>query len=70
LRSGWAKQGHHTYGLLEYFQQEKMKLKLGLDPSYRFAQCDEDEEIIAAHKTTGHKIRWNGHGWVDYDSGD
>jgi predicted phage terminase large subunit-like protein len=66
----WAKQGHHTYGLLEYFQQEKMKLKLGLDPSYRFAQCDEDEEIIAAHKTTGHKIRWNGHGWVDYDSGD
>jgi len=29
-------------------------------------QCDEGEEIIAAHFITGHRIRWNGQYWIDY----
>jgi len=65
----WARQQSHTYGVIEYFQREEMKLKLGLDPNYRFTQCNKNEEIIAVHNTTGLKIRWNGQRWVDYDSG-
>jgi len=63
----WMKQTTYTYGLLEYYRQEKLRDQLGLPSDYRFIQWDEDEEIIAAHRTTGHKIRWAGHNWVDVE---
>jgi predicted phage terminase large subunit-like protein len=66
----WAKAHHHTYPLFEYYRRQELRGQLGLDPDYRFTQCDEDEEIIAVHETTGQQIRWNGHYWVDYNSGE
>jgi predicted phage terminase large subunit-like protein len=66
----WAKAHHHTYPLFEYYRRQELRYQLGLDPGYRFTQCDEDEEIIAVHETTGQQIRWNGHYWVDYNSGE
>ncbi len=63
----WMKQTTCNYGFLEYIRQEELRARLGLSSDYRFTQFDEDEEIIAAHKTTGYKIRWNGSVWVDVD---
>jgi hypothetical protein len=50
--------------LFEYWRQEALRVKLGLGDQFRFTEWDEDEEVIAVHKTTGHKIRWNGQNWV------
>jgi len=61
----WLKQRTHVYGVLDYYRQEEMAQKLGLPRDYEFTQCDEGEEILAANKTTGHKIRWTDQGWVD-----
>jgi len=66
----WAKANHHTYPLFEYYRRQELRYQLGLDSDYRFTQCDEDEEIIAVHDTTGQKIRWNSSCWVDYNSGE
>jgi predicted phage terminase large subunit-like protein len=63
----WMKQTTCNYGFLEYIRQEELRARLGLSSEYRFIQSDENEEIIAAHKTTGYKIRWNGSVWVDVD---
>ena len=64
----WMKQTTHTYGVFEYYRQETLREQLGLSLEYRFLQCDEDEEIIAVHKTTGHKIKWTGRTWTDVAS--
>jgi predicted phage terminase large subunit-like protein len=64
----WLKQGTHVYGVLDYNRQEAMAKKLGLPTDYKFTQCDEGEEILAAHKTTGHVIRRTDQGWVDIRS--
>ena len=66
----WMKQTTHTYGVFEYYRQEVLREQLGLPSDYRFIQYDDDEEIIAVHKTTGHKIRWTGRTWVDVGSND
>jgi predicted phage terminase large subunit-like protein len=66
----WAKQGIPCFGVIEYYRREALRIQLGLHPDYRFEQCDEDEEIIAVHNTTGHRIRWTGHWWVDYQTGE
>jgi hypothetical protein len=60
----WATQTTYTYGLLEYYRLENLRRTLGLASDYRFVQSDEDEEIIAAHRTSGHKIRWTGQFWT------
>jgi predicted phage terminase large subunit-like protein len=66
----WMKQTTHTHGVLEYYRQEVLRERLGLHSDYRFLQYDDDEEIVAVHKTTGQKIRWTGRAWVDVGSND
>jgi hypothetical protein len=63
----WAKQTTYCYGVLEYYRQEALRIKLRLQPGYCFMQWDEDDEIIAVHSKTGRKIRWKGQGWADYN---
>jgi hypothetical protein len=56
--------------LKEFHERQLLRWKLGFDPEYIFKQCDEGEEgeeIIAEHFITGHRIRWNGQYWTDYD---
>jgi predicted phage terminase large subunit-like protein len=64
----WLKQNTYTYGLFEYYRREELAQKLGLPSEYRFTQCDEDDEILAMHNSSGHKIRWTSQEWVDVDS--
>ena len=61
----WLKQQTKVYGVLDYNRQKAMAEKLGLPSGYEFTQCDEGEEFLAAHKTTGQEIRWTGQAWVD-----
>ena len=63
----WVKQRTYTHGVLEFYTQEALRQKLRLHSDYRFVQWEEGEEIIAVHKATGHKIRWD-RGWVAVDS--
>ena len=60
----------NQHGVLEHYRREVLAQQLRLPPDYRFLQCDEGEEIIAGHITTGHKIRWDGHTWVDVECPD
>jgi predicted phage terminase large subunit-like protein len=64
----WVKQNTYAYGLFEYYRREERAREVGLPSNYRFTQCDEGEELIAAEKTTGHQIRYTGQEWVDLDS--
>jgi predicted phage terminase large subunit-like protein len=61
----WLKQQTHVYGVLDYNRQEMIARNVGLPQGFEFTQHDEDEEIVAANKTTGRKIRWTGQNWVD-----
>jgi hypothetical protein len=63
----WSKQWPSRSSLDEFHERQLLKWKLGLDEEYIFKQCDEGEEIIAEHFITGHRIRWNGQYWVDYN---
>ena len=63
----WAKQCPSRPPLEEFHERQLLRWRLGLDEEYIFKQCDEGEEIIAAHFTTGHRIRWNGQYWEDYN---
>ncbi len=58
------------FGVIEYYRREALRIQLGLHPDYRFEQCEEDEEMIAVQNATGHRIRWTGHWWVDYQTGE
>jgi len=70
----WLKQNTYTYGLFEYYRREELAQKLGLPSEYRFTQCDEDDEILAMHNSSGHKItldqpgmgrcRFGGNSWA------
>ena len=64
----WLKQGTRVYGVLDYYRQEALANKLALPRDFEFTQCDDGDEILAAHKKTGQKIRWTGQVWVDADS--
>jgi predicted phage terminase large subunit-like protein len=64
----WLIQNNPLYGVLERRRQELLAEKLGLPRDFDFTQCDEGEEILAANKTTGQKIRWTGQAWVDASS--
>ncbi len=44
-----------------------MRLRTGLNDDYTFTQCDEEEEIIAINRQTGHRIRWNGQCWDNHN---
>jgi predicted phage terminase large subunit-like protein len=61
----WAKQFPSRLALEEFHERQMLRWKLNLSDEYIFKQCNEGEEIIAAHFITGHKIRWNGQYWVD-----
>jgi predicted phage terminase large subunit-like protein len=63
----WVKKGTYNHGVLEFYKQEALRQKLRLHADYRFVRWEEGEEIIAVHKSTGHKIRWD-RGWVAVDS--
>jgi len=64
----WLIQQTPVYGVLERHRQKLLAEKLGLPLDYEFTQWDEEEEILAAHKTTGQEIRWTGQAWVDVRS--
>jgi predicted phage terminase large subunit-like protein len=62
----WAKQYPARLPLEEFHERQLLRWKLNLPDEYIFKQCDEGEEIIAAHFITGERIRWDGRFWVDY----
>jgi predicted phage terminase large subunit-like protein len=63
----WAKQYPSRLPLEEFHERQLLRWKLNLPYDYIFKQCDEGEEIIAAHFITGERIRWNGRYWADYN---
>ena len=54
----WLKQQNYHHGLFDYYKQEALRRKLGLSFDYRFVQCEDEENVIAIHETTGHTITW------------
>jgi hypothetical protein len=64
----WFMQGTHVYGALDYYRRERLAEKLGLPRDFEITQWDEGEEILAANKTSGQKIRWTGQSWVGASS--
>jgi hypothetical protein len=63
----WLRAKSYTCGVFEFYHQEAIRQKLKLHVDYKFVSCEEDDEIVAVHKTTGHKIRWDGRAWVELE---
>ena len=67
----WIKNRFPVYGLLEYLQRQTLKQSSSPEPHLREAGTvnNGQEEYIAIHKITGQRIGWDGHDWVDCNTG-
>src|SRR6266571_2717587 len=66
----WIKSGIPCLGLIEYYKQEAAKLDPVTEFSMQSRSKERPDERVAVHNNTGHKIRWDGQRWVDFNTGE
>jgi predicted phage terminase large subunit-like protein len=62
----WVKTGIPCFGVLDYYKRETARLESSAGSVGRSE--NSSVERVAIQNTTGRKIRWNGHCWVDFST--